>query len=140
MRKKLFLLLIPFLTFAMTACEPSELKVDPEFAPYYEYVGNMKGIEIYCWEKDGAWECCLMPGTNRLKMVEEVRYSQENYPCPIAQMKIILQSYSEEEREYAYVAIVSTPPVQSELAHSYDEHERNEAKYLEVYTLLGLGV
>ena len=98
MRKKLFLLLIPFLTFAMTACEPSELKVDPEFAPYYEYVGNMKGIEIYCWEKDGAWECCLMPGTNRLKMVEEVRYLQENYPCPIAQMKIILQSYSEEER------------------------------------------
>ena len=100
----------------------------------------MKGIEIYCWEKVGAWECCLMPGTNRLKTVEEVRYLQENYPCPIAQMKIILQSYSEEEREYAYVAIVSTPPVQSELAHSYDEHERNEAKYLEVYTLLGLGV
>lgn len=71
-----------------------------------------------------SWYSGLLPGTNRLKEVEEVEWLQDNLPCPIAKMSEILDTIlEEEEKEYTFVCIVSTPPKSEELRHEPDESE-----------------
>lgn len=106
-----------------------------DYSFYYSCKDSMKGIDIFCW-KNGEWYSGILPGTNRLKTVEEVELLQENLPCPLKEMAKILSSYSEETRECAFVRIVSIPPTTGEVIGLPDIDGNEE--YVYVYSQLGL--
>ena len=76
----------------LSGCTPNE-KETYDYSLYRSYVGNLKGIEVYCWEKDENWYSGIMPGINRSKRYEEVVWIQDNLPCPLKTMKQILLDY-----------------------------------------------
>lgn len=76
-----------------------------------------------------------MPGTNRLKSVGEIEELQK-YPCPLPVMKDILLTYTEAERKDCSVTVVSVPPQESEIQHSFLTESEDYA-YLSSY--LGIG-
>jgi len=80
----------------------------------------MKGVEAYCWYTYGSWSSGLLIGTNRYKTIEEVKWLQDNLPCSISIMKEILSTYSNYDRTYMSVFIVSVPPIEQELTHTID--------------------
>ena len=91
---------------------------------YYSYSGEGKGLEVYCWQKEASWYSGLLPGTNRLKTVDEVEWLQDNLPCPINKMCEILDTILEEnEKEYCFVYIGSVPPKVEELNHAPNDSE-----------------
>ena len=62
-------------------------------------------------KKEASRYSGLLPGTNRLKTVDEVERLQDNLPCPINKMCEILDTILEEyEKKYSFVYIVSVPP------------------------------
>ena len=111
--KAIFLLLLNIVT--LTSCKSNDLN---DYSLYYSYSKEVKGLEVYCWKKEASWYSCLLPGTNRLKTVDEVQWLQDNLPCPINKMCEILDTILEEnEKEYCFVCIVSVPPKAEELNH-----------------------
>jgi hypothetical protein len=88
-----------------------------DYAQYYG-VASGKGLELYAWKKDGDWLTGLLPGTNRFKSVGEIEELQK-YPCPLPVMKDILLTYTETERKYCSLTVVSVPPQESEIQHSF---------------------
>lgn len=48
MKKAIKPLLIVLSTLAIFGCHPEEKH---DYSLYYSYRGNMKGIEVYCWNK-----------------------------------------------------------------------------------------
>ena len=83
MKKFIALVLCIQTLLAFTACS----------APIYSGLPDisedpMKGIEIYCWQDNGGWECGGTVGTNRMKTDEEIRALQV---VTIPQMKRILE-------------------------------------------------
>lgn len=137
MRKFLstFLLTFAALTF-LVGCNNNE--DSKKFSLYYSYKENLKGIEIYCWEQQENWYTGILSGTNRTKTSEEVSWLQDNLPCPIKTMKKILLTYSEKERNEAFVCIVSIPPVEEELTHNNQFEYFSVELYSWVYSELGL--
>ncbi len=139
--KKIILYIVLSFSF-LCGCSNKSLNVDEKqvnlnnkYNQYYQFHNAMKGLELYCWEKeDNVWECGLLPGTNRLKSVDEIISLQENLPCPISYMNIILQSYSSEDRKNVGIIIVSNPPKEEEISRSLG----NEEKLLYLYLALGL--
>ncbi len=94
----------------LSGCTPNEKEEEAyDYSLYRSYVGNMKGIEVYCWEKDENWYSGIMPGTNRAKRYEEVVWLQDNLPCPIKTMKQILLDYP--KNEIAAIIVVDVPPI-----------------------------
>lgn len=69
--------------FALSACSTPIYPGLPDISE-----DPMKGIEIYCWQDDGEWECGGTVGTNRMKTDEEIRALQI---VTIPQMKRILE-------------------------------------------------
>ena len=117
--KAIFLLLLNIVT--LTSCKSNDLN---DCSLYYSYSGEGKGLEVYCWKKEASWYSGLLPGTNRLKTVDEVQRLQDNLPCPINKMCEILDTILEEnEKEYCFVYIVSVPPKVEELNHSPNDSE-----------------
>lgn len=90
-----------------------------DYSLYYSYVGSMKGVEVYCWKNHDTWYSGILPGTNRLKDVEEVSWLQDNLPCPLNKMSDILDVYKE-NNDGISVIIVSNPPKEEELHHTPD--------------------
>ena len=117
--KAIFLLLLNIVT--LTSCKSNDLN---DYSLYYSYSGEGKGLEVYCREKEASWYSGLLPGTNRLKTVDEVQRLQDNLPCPINKMCEILDTILEEnEKEYCFVCIVSVPPKVEELNHPSNDSE-----------------
>lgn len=110
---------------------------DIDYSLYYQYKGSMKGVEVYCWNNNNNWYSGLLIGTNRNKTIDEVKWLQDNLPCPISYMKEILDTYSENEKNEMFVIIVSMPPKEEELTHvpNYDEQR---VDYTQLYNDLGL--
>lgn len=117
--KARFLLLLNIVT--LTSCKSNDLN---DYSLYYSYIGEGKGLEVYCWKKEASWYSGLLPGTNRLKTVDEVERLQDNLPCPINKMCEILDTILEEyEKKYCFVYIVSVPPKVEELNHAPNDSE-----------------
>lgn len=117
--KAIFLLLLNIVT--LTSCKSNDLY---DYSLYYSYNGEGKGLEVYCWKQETSWYSGLLPGTNRLKTVNEVQWLQDNLPCPINKMCEILDTILEEdEKEYCFVCIVSVPPKVEELNHPSNDSE-----------------
>ena len=89
--KARFLLLLNIVT--LTSCKSNDLN---DYSLYYSYIGEGKGLEVYCWKKEASRYSGLLPGTNRLKTVYEVERLQDNLPCPINKMCEILDTILEE--------------------------------------------
>ena len=83
MKKIIALLLCMLTVFAFTACSTPIYPGLPDISE-----DPMKGIEIYCWQDNGGWECGGTVGTNRMKTDEEIRALQV---VTIPQMKRILE-------------------------------------------------
>ncbi len=90
-----------------------------------------KGLEMYAWSNNNEWFGGLLPGTNRLKTIDEVTELQ-NLCCPINILKEIFETYDEQDQYYCGLFIVSIPPQEDELDHSVD----NTYKYYEDYLYL----
>lgn len=117
--KSVFLLLLSMV--ALSSCKSNN---NNDYSLYYSYSGEGKGVEVYCWEKGNSWYSGLLPGTNRLKKIEEVQWIQDNLPCPINKMREILDTIlEEEEKKHTFVCIVSTPPKDEELKHEFNDSE-----------------
>lgn len=117
--KARFLLLLNIVT--LTSCKSNDLN---DYSLYYSYIGEGKGLEVYCWKKEASRYSGLLPGTNRLKTVDEVERLQDNLPCPINKMCEILDTILEEyEKKYCFVYIVSVPPKVEELNHAPNDSE-----------------
>lgn len=116
MKRILKLFCLTIISGFVTSCSND----DEKFGVYYSYKDNLKGIEVYCWEKNDSWYSGILPGTNRLKTVSEVQWLQDNLPCPISQMEKILKTYDDSD---IYVCIVSIPPTDDELEHKEDTSE-----------------
>ena len=101
---------------------------------YYSYNDNMKGLEVYVFSIDGEYYTILMPGTNRLKTVEEITELQNSLPCPISKMKEILATYSIQDRSRVDIIIISYPVQESEIRNL----DIDEEKERELRVLLGL--
>ena len=83
MKKFIALVLCMLTLFAFSAC------LTPIYPGLPDASENpMKGIEIYCWQDNGGWECGGTVGTNRMKTDEEIRALQV---VTIPQMKKILE-------------------------------------------------
>lgn len=92
-----------------------------QYSDFYDIpVGAGKGLEMYAWKEDSQWYAGLLPGTNRLKTIDEIIALQEK-PCPVSIMKEIFSSYSEYDRYWCSVFVVSNPPQESELNHPTDK-------------------
>ena len=83
MKKKVALVLCMLTLFALSACATPIYPGLPDISE-----DPMKGIEIYCWQDNGGWECGGTVGTNRMKTDEEIRALQV---VTIPQMKRILE-------------------------------------------------
>lgn len=103
-----------------------------DYSLYYSYGGNMKGVEVYCWKSDGAWFSGLLSGTNRKASLDEIRWIQENLPCPLNEMKKILESYADDK--IGAVLIVDNPVLDIDYAITAD----NKNEYVYVYDRLGI--
>ncbi len=136
-----FLLVLPFISScsSISSSASTSISTKLDYALYYSYKTNMKGIEIYCWENEDYWYSGILPGTNRFKSVEEVEWLQENLPCPLDEMAKILATYSEEMLKYAPVRIVSIPPKELEITSNINEQNKID-KYKYVYGKLGLNM
>lgn len=83
-RKEFIALLLCMLTlFVFFACSTPIYPGLPDISE-----DPMKGIEIYCRQDDGGWECGGTVGTNRQKFDEEIRALQV---VTIPEMKRILE-------------------------------------------------
>lgn len=103
-----------------------------DYSLYYSYRGNLKGIEVYCWKSDDAWFSGILSGTDRKKSLNEIRWLQENLPCPLNEMKKILESYDDDE--IGVVCIVDNPALDIDYAITAD----NKNEYVYVYDTLGI--
>ena len=83
MKKFIALVLCMLTLFALSACSTPVYPGLPDISE-----DPMKGIEIYCWQDNGEWECGGTVGTNRMKTDEEIRALQV---VTIPQMKKILE-------------------------------------------------
>ena len=133
----IFSLLIS-LTF-LTGCSSIKISQDSnDYSLYYSFLDNMKGIEIYCWTQESDWYTGILPGTNRIKITDEIEWLQQNLPCPILKMKEILKSYDEASRDNAFVCVVSSPPKSEELRQGTQAIYDNYNTYKWLYNQLGL--
>lgn len=107
-------------------------KVNYDYSIYYSYKGNLKGIEVYCWDDNNGWNSGILPGTNRVKTIDEVKWLQDNLPCPLSRMKEILNEYKTEG--IGLICIVDVPPS----ALNYDVTEDNKDDYIYVCDQLGI--
>lgn len=103
--KKIGTTILLLTAVCLSGCISSE-KETYDYSLYRSYVGNMKGIELYCWETNDNWYSGLLPGTNRVKRYEEVVWLQDNLPCPLKTMKQILLDYPKPPR----IIVVDVPP------------------------------
>lgn len=130
MKKSLFIALM--LPLMLTSCSSSlgEMKESnqnymyySEFIDFYDIpVGAGKGLEMYAWEKDSLWYAGLLPGTNRLKTIDEIITLQQK-ACPIEILKEIFSSYPEYDRYWCSMFIVSNPPQEHELNHVVNKQD-----------------
>lgn len=129
--RKIGTTLLLFTTFCLFGCTSNE-KEKYDYSLYSSYVGNMKGIEVYCWETDENWYSGVLPGTNRMKQIDEIVWIQDNLPCPLKTMKQILLDYP--KNEIGLIVIVDVPPV------SWDGRitEDNKESYAYVCEQLGI--
>lgn len=102
-----------------------------DYSLYYSYKEELKGVEVYCWKSDGAWYSGILPGTNRKHSLNEIRWIQENLPCPLNEMKKILESYDD---KIGFVCIVDNPALDIDYAITAD----NKNEYIYVYDKLGI--
>lgn len=105
--KKIGTTILLLTAVCLSGCTPNE-KETYDYSLYRSYVGNMKGIEVYCWEKDENWYSGLLPGTNRVKRYEEIVWLQDNLPCPLKTMKQILLDYP--KSDIGRIIVVDVPP------------------------------
>ena len=137
MKHKIYFTL-PLVCLLLSGCQSDPNKILKEKYPiYYELLGAMKGLEVYAWKNETEWYSALLGGTNRFKSVDEVKSYQDKYPCPIDDMRTILDYYHKNDSEHFYVSvdIVSNPPTEEELTHNTDTQS---AEYIYVVTKLGL--
>ena len=131
-KNKMILLpvVLSVLSLIFTGCSSQEQK----YAIYYD----LGTIEVYCWNDNDQWFSGALAGTNKTKTPDEVKWLQDNLACPLDNMKDILQTYSDQSRDSAFVCIVSISPKQEELTHDtqliYDKIDT----YMWLYDQLGL--
>lgn len=110
-----------------------------KYSQYYQYADSFKGLEIYAWKDKGInWYAVLMPGTNRLKSVQEVRELQKELPCPLSDMRKILDFYRDSGFYDFDISIISDPPKEDELTHDAQLIYNNFDTYEWLYSQLGL--
>lgn len=130
-KRILFLVMLSLLSLVCVSCSNNQEK---EYEIYY----NLGTIEVYCWNNNDKWFSGALVGTSITKTPDEVKWLQTNLPCPLNTMKEILQTYSDQSRDSAFVCIVSIPPKQEELTHDtqliYDQIDT----YMWLYDQLGL--
>ena len=145
MNKVIFSSLVTIVSlFSITSCSSiniSKKKLNDSDNRLYEYYSNLdtfKGLELYAFESADDYECVLMSGTNRHKTADEVNWLQKEYPCSLELMNLILDSYSEEVREWVYVAVVSSPTTDEELSRRVTITDENRELYQYLHTTLNL--
>lgn len=132
MKKIITMFILLFIAFILVGCEDykgpgtNDLIYHAEYGTYYQYKYAMKGIELYCFEKDDEYYCCLMGGTNRLKTLEEIKQLQDELPCPVSVMKDILLTYPAQDRKNITIMVVSNPPKAEEIDHSLENDIKNK--------------
>ena len=106
---------------------------------YIKHADSFKGLEIYAWKDKGInWYAVLMPGTNRLKSVQEVGELQKELPCPLSDMRKILDFYRDSGFYDFDLSIISDPPKEDELTHDAQLIYNNFDTYEWLYSQLGL--
>lgn len=134
MKRKLWFCL-SIACLALTGCRCND-NLKNEYNLYYQYADASKGLEVYAWkEESGKWFTILMEGTNRYKSSQEVKELQDDLPCPIDDMKIILDFYRDANIYDFVVTIVSNPPKEEELTH---DKNKSDSDYLYVLAKLGI--
>lgn len=133
MKFKKIIFIIPLLLLGLCSCSSNSYA---KFSEYYNYHGAFKGIEMYAWKNDEEFFTGLLPGTNRGKTVDEIKKLQEN-PCPLKIMKNIIATYSEEERCYCLLLIVSVPPKESDF-NLKEKAEKNKEDINYICNYLGI--
>ena len=131
MRKLNYMLFVLTLPLFMTCCTP---KQEHDYTDYYD----LSSVEVYCWKENDIWYSGALEMTDRTKTPDEVKWLQDNLPCPLDTMKSILHTYSSQSREYAFVCIVSVPPNEEELTHDVQLIYNQINTYRWVYNQLGL--
>lgn len=127
------LLLLAVLLFGIGGIKENSDTHARDYSLYYSYKDNLKGIEVYCWKSDDEWFSGILAGTNRKKYLDEIRWIQENLPCPLNEMKKILESYDDDK--IGVVCIVDNPVLDIDYAITAD----NKNEYVYVYDKLGIG-
>lgn len=125
MKKFLKLLFLPLILTSLCGCGNND-----DYSLYYSYKGNLKGIEVYCWDNGKAWYSGILMGTNRAKSIDEVQWLQDNLPCPLNKMRKILKYYSDEEVNSARIVVVSVPPLSKEFSGMITEENIDEYTYV----------
>lgn len=97
-----------------------------DYSLYYSYRGNMKGIEVYCWNKKGSWYSGILLGTNMAKLPKDVIWLQENLPCPLNTMKDILATYP--QGEIGLICIVDLPA--TKLIYRITDEKKGDYEYV----------
>ncbi|MCH5171685.1 MAG: hypothetical protein J1F31_02485 [Erysipelotrichales bacterium] len=82
----------------------------------FKYVRNynakgMKGTEVYCWRVNNiSWRCVALYGTNRAKDYSEIKgLDNMFFSCSLFEMKNILATFNEEERNAVAIWVVDYP-------------------------------
>jgi len=137
MRKTLNKLSILLSSLFLVSCNPiSTIPLETKYAKYYEF-NRFGRCEIYCWKKESDWESGLLERTDRNKTIEEVKWLQDELPCPILYMRDILDTFGAASRQFLRIYIVSLPPKSEELLRVIDL-ENHRYDYIYLYNVLDL--
>ncbi|MBQ8296053.1 MAG: hypothetical protein IJX87_06450 [Clostridia bacterium] len=130
MKKRLTLLLCAVALYVLFAvCAACSNIYYPELPN--ATIGNepIKGVEVYCWQDEGKWECGATLGTNRMKSDKEIRAL---HVVSLSQMKKILENKN--LTDYAYIVLIDLSG--NEVVYLTSEEYSDQYGWLELH--LGL--
>lgn len=137
MKKALNALSIILSSLFLVSCNPiSAIPFETKYAMYYE-IDQKKVGEIYCWKNNGEWESGILELTEKDRTIEEVKWLQDELPCPILGMRDIVDTFHYGYRFWLKIYIVSMPPKSEELRRVVD-YENQRFDYIYLYKVLDL--
>ncbi|MDE7440024.1 MAG: hypothetical protein K2N23_05920 [Clostridia bacterium] len=116
-----------------------------DYTPYYHMVSKGGGgPNIYAWQvDDGSWRCAAFHDLNRGISEEELAYFQNELPCPLKEMRKILNTYSDVARENTIIFVVRYIKETSDSNKFFSELTSDKAipeTYRFLYRELGLQI
>ena len=136
---------LAFLSLSLVGCGGVTRSIRDKYAEYFISSGdndNPTEVGLFCWQNESdEWFTILLDDSNNIRsgMVAPIEFRQRKLACPAKTMKKILSTYTENERKYSLVYLISNPIDGLEIAKPcYVFLDQTKDEVIAVRILLGL--